>query len=76
MAPAALPAQPGRWWRGALIAVTVAACAAIGVTAWSMLSPRSKAPPQVVAGDGVRGPKGMVWVPGGEFLMGSNHKLL
>ena len=26
-------------------------------------------------GDGVRGPAGMVWVPGGEFLMGSDHKL-
>ncbi len=29
----------------------------------------------VVEGDGVRGPQGMVWVPGGEFLMGSDHKL-
>jgi formylglycine-generating enzyme required for sulfatase activity len=26
-------------------------------------------------GDGVDGPKGMVWIPGGEFLMGSDHKL-
>src|SRR4051794_24818650 len=31
--------------------------------------------PRVVEGDGVRGPKGMVWVPGGAFLMGSDHKL-
>jgi len=29
----------------------------------------------IVEGDGIKGPKGMVWVPGGEFLMGSDHKL-
>jgi len=29
----------------------------------------------VIVGDGVRGPLGMAWVPGGEFLMGSDHKL-
>ena len=29
----------------------------------------------VLEGDGARGPKGMMWVPGGEFLMGSDHKL-
>lgn len=33
------------------------------------------AKPRVVEGDGVRGPAGMAWVPGGEFLMGSDHKL-
>jgi formylglycine-generating enzyme len=31
--------------------------------------------PKVIKGDGVNGPKGMAWVPGGEFLMGSDHKL-
>lgn len=25
-------------------------------------------------GDGVNGPKGMAWIPGGDFLMGSDHK--
>src|SRR5882672_3804652 len=29
----------------------------------------------VVEGDGSRKPQGMVWVPGGEFAMGSDHKL-
>jgi formylglycine-generating enzyme required for sulfatase activity len=30
---------------------------------------------QVTHGDGMRGPRGMAWVPGGEFLMGSNSKM-
>ena len=30
--------------------------------------------PQVKLGDGMSGPKGMAWIPGGEFLMGSEHK--
>jgi formylglycine-generating enzyme required for sulfatase activity len=30
---------------------------------------------QVVEGDGVRGPESMVWIPAGEFLMGSDHPL-
>jgi sulfatase modifying factor 1 len=29
----------------------------------------------VVEGDGVRAPKSMVWIPGGDFLMGSEHQL-
>ncbi|WP_430982015.1 formylglycine-generating enzyme family protein [Burkholderia stabilis] len=33
------------------------------------------AAPQVVRGDGISGAEGMVWVPGGEFLMGSNSDL-
>jgi sulfatase modifying factor 1 len=33
------------------------------------------AAPTVVVGDGIQGPAQMVWVPGGEFLMGSNHEL-
>jgi formylglycine-generating enzyme required for sulfatase activity len=34
-----------------------------------------KLPPRVVAGDGIDGPRDMVWIPGGEFLMGSEHEL-
>lgn len=30
---------------------------------------------EVRLGDGKAGPAGMVWIPGGQFLMGSNHKL-
>ena len=29
---------------------------------------------EIRLGDGVNGPKGMAWIPGGEFLMGSDHK--
>jgi formylglycine-generating enzyme len=31
--------------------------------------------PRVIQGDGVHGPRGMVWIPGGEFVMGSNDRL-
>src|SRR5262245_49759530 len=62
---------------------TILAIAAIGICAGGAASyywlpavvGASRAHPQVVEGDGVRGPKDMVWVPGGEFLMGSDHKL-
>ena len=74
--PGALPASSAR--RNTLIAGVIGVvCAAAGVYAWqtnnTSLAPAKK--PQVIEGDGVRGPAGMVWVPGGEFLMGSDHKL-
>jgi formylglycine-generating enzyme len=31
--------------------------------------------PQVIEGDGVHGPRGMMWIPGGEFIMGSGDPL-
>jgi formylglycine-generating enzyme required for sulfatase activity len=71
------PTKPAR--RKFLIAAGVAAAGAGGGLGWwwtsrGMIS--SPAPlPAVVVGDGVRGPLGMAWVPGGEFLMGSDHKL-
>src|SRR5262245_38626550 len=56
----------------ALGAVLVAGAAlGYGVLHWS--APRPV--PTVVEGDGTRGPKGMLWIPGGGFLMGSDHKL-
>jgi sulfatase modifying factor 1 len=30
--------------------------------------------PEIRLGDSNNGPKGMAWIPGGEFLMGSDHK--
>src|SRR5262245_36124942 len=35
----------------------------------------AQAAPTVVVGDGVKGSAQMVWWPGGEFLMGSDHEL-
>jgi formylglycine-generating enzyme required for sulfatase activity len=52
-------------------AALVAACVAAGYLALSFAGGE----PVVLEGDGVRGPKGMLWVPGGEFQMGSDHKL-
>ena len=34
----------------------------------------AKPAPKVVEGDGEHGPVAMVWIPGGEFLMGSDHQ--
>jgi len=65
-------------WRqlgwGTLI-VLIAATA--GYLAGPLLAPQSPrdAAAQVMEGDGVQGPRGMAWVPGGEFLMGSEHSL-
>ena len=30
---------------------------------------------RIILGDGVQGPLGMAWIPGGVFLMGSDHRL-
>ncbi len=52
-----------------------AALAAAGLGGWWALRPRAPARPAIVMGDGVNGPEGMAWVPGGRFLMGSDHSL-
>ena len=74
-APAAL-AQPSSSRRLWLVGAAVAACAAAGYGGALLLGakPAPKAP-QVLVGDGKAGPEGMAWVPGGEFLMGSDSKL-
>jgi formylglycine-generating enzyme len=54
-----------RWPAAALVAITLAGAAAVAYVA-SAPSPKV---PQIVERDG------MMWVPGGQFLMGSDHKL-
>jgi len=62
--------------RPAVVAITilVSACAGAAIAAFSTHQFR-KHELRIVAGDGVSGPMGMMRVPGGPFLMGSDHKL-
>ncbi len=48
--------------------------AGLGGSYWYMKG-RTPTAPAIVAGDGKNGPAGMVRVPGGEFLMGSDSKM-
>jgi formylglycine-generating enzyme len=64
--------------RGALSLFGITAVAGIlgyAIAAWTGASPQRAPRPGVVIGDGVRGPLDMAWIPGGEFLMGSDHEL-
>jgi hypothetical protein len=56
----------------------IAIFAALGLGVFFIWSNFSSEPrlvaPEIRIGDGINGPKGMAWIPGGEFLMGSDHK--
>lgn len=41
----------------------------------SEASGQEGAAPDVILGDGVETPVGMAWIPGGEFVMGSDHEI-
>jgi formylglycine-generating enzyme required for sulfatase activity len=78
LAPAALAASRSRvlaW--GAFVVLAFAAVGYIGAPlvfrSHAVAAPH--AAPHVIIGDGVSGPRGMAWVPDGDFLMGSDHKL-
>lgn len=67
---------PHRRRRPAILVLLAAAVAAAGSGyAWWHASAARPAGQPIQAGDGVTGPAGMVHVPGGEFLMGSDSKL-
>ncbi|WP_224079620.1 formylglycine-generating enzyme family protein [Cupriavidus laharis] len=57
----------------AAVLVGTAAAGALWISQRSATSPLSA--PGIVLGDGQHGPSGMAWVPGGEFLMGSDSKM-
>lgn len=63
--------------RALLAGATVAAASAAGFVGWRawVVRRREAARPVVRIGDGVKGPKDMAWIPGGAFLMGSDHQL-
>lgn len=74
-APPASAAAPHRR-RSFLIAVLACACMAAGAGgSWWYAQSLSGKAPGVVEGDGKSGPLGMVRIPGGEFLMGSDSKM-
>jgi formylglycine-generating enzyme required for sulfatase activity len=71
-------AKPNRLKLLVTTALLIVVCAAGGYFAGALFDENpgaaaNKPTPVIVEGDGVRGPAAMVWVPGGEFLMGSDH---
>jgi formylglycine-generating enzyme required for sulfatase activity len=68
------PAQPARRHGITYAIAAIVLCAMTGLALLYHANSKPR-PPVAIAGDGVRGPVGMMWVPGGEFLMGSDHKL-
>ena len=62
--------------RGLLAGSVALAASAAGFLGWRAWGGRHAGPKPVVRiGDGASGPLGMAWVPGGVFLMGSDHRL-
>jgi formylglycine-generating enzyme required for sulfatase activity len=64
------------WYRKWLLwgVFVVVLPALIGITIGWAIHARSSTQAQIVYGDGTSGPLGMAWIPGGEFLMGSDTR--
>jgi formylglycine-generating enzyme required for sulfatase activity len=62
-------------WLPALLACAALIAYALSRSVGTNTSTHSTSAFKVVHGDGMRGPRGMAWVPGGEFLMGSDSKM-
>jgi formylglycine-generating enzyme len=77
IAPPATAVLTGKrnWIVGAALVIGCAVIGYIAADFFARPAAGGRKAPIVVEGDGIRGPQGMVWVPGGEFLMGSDHKL-
>lgn len=63
------------WLAGAILVVAGGLAGYFAVSLFTGTAATARKAPAVVVGDGIKGPKGMAWVPAGEFLMGSDHKL-
>jgi sulfatase modifying factor 1 len=61
---------------GVLVVVAMACGAGIGwaISTWNQHD-SATARPQGIESDGAQGPRGMMWIPGGEFVMGSDAPL-
>jgi len=62
-------------WIAAAIIASVAIAVVTSVRAGASKQSALPAAPRILVGDGSTGPQDMVWIPGGAFMMGSNHKL-
>lgn len=62
--------------RRALVVAATGIGVAAGWAGWHRwLMPLRQTSHKIFLGDGIKGPVGMAWVPGGQFLMGSEHRL-
>lgn len=69
-------ASTDRGRRGVLAGGAVLAASAAGFLGWRAWGAGGgRASPRVRIGDGVSTPRDMAWIPGGVFLMGSDHRL-
>ena len=68
-------ASPWRRWLFWTVAFVILPAFIGGAVTWAVGTLNRPAPIRVVYGDGKHGPLGMAWVPGGEFLMGSDYKM-